>query len=154
VGSQLTRVLIDSGSGLNLNLLFASTLKKMGLNIAKILTSSKAPFYGIIPVNAARPLGSVVLPVTKDNYHTVYIKFELAVPHYVYLLLKMLGKTGVLTFHGDQKKWYDCDQEVIEYAATSCVPEPSVEVFVATQKLANSEMEISNKKPSHSREEA
>jgi hypothetical protein len=74
----------------------------------------------------------VVLPVTfgtKDNYRTKYIKFEvadfdtsyhailgrlalaklMAVPHYVYLLLKMPGKTGVLTLHGDLKKSYDCD---------------------------------------------
>jgi hypothetical protein len=41
-GSQLTRLLINSGSGLNL--LFASTLKKMGLDISKMLTPSKAPF--------------------------------------------------------------------------------------------------------------
>jgi hypothetical protein len=69
VGSQLTRVLIDGGSGLNL--LFTSTSKKMGLNISKMLTPSKAPFYGIVPTNAAIPLRSVVLPVTfgtKDNY--------------------------------------------------------------------------------------
>jgi hypothetical protein len=69
----------------------------------------------------------VVLPVTfgtKDNYRTEYIKFEVAdfdssyhaiigrlalakfvaVPHYVYLLLKMPSKTGVLTLHGDLKK--------------------------------------------------
>jgi hypothetical protein len=75
----LTRVLIDSGSGLNL--LFASTLKKMGLNISKMLTPSRAPIYGIIPGNVATPLGSVVLPVTfetKGNYHTEYIKFEVA----------------------------------------------------------------------------
>jgi hypothetical protein len=42
---------------------------------------SKAPFYGIVPGNAATPLGSVVLPVTfgmKDNYHTEFIKFEVA----------------------------------------------------------------------------
>jgi hypothetical protein len=79
VGSQLTRVLIDGGSGLNL--LFASTLKKMGLDISKMLTPSRAPFYGIIPGNATTPLGSVVLPLTfgmKDNYHTEYIKFEVA----------------------------------------------------------------------------
>jgi hypothetical protein len=72
-GSQLTRVLINGESGLNL--LFASTLKKMGLDISKMLTPSKAPFYGIIPGNAATPLGSVVLPVTfgtNDNYRTVY----------------------------------------------------------------------------------
>jgi hypothetical protein len=70
-GLQLTRVLIDGGSGLNT--LFVSTLKKMGLDISKMLTPSKAPFYGIVPGNAAIPLGSVVLPVTfgtKDNYRT------------------------------------------------------------------------------------
>jgi hypothetical protein len=171
-GSQLTRVLIDGGSGLNL--LFASTLKKMGLDISTMLTPSRAPFYGIVPGNAATPLGSVVLPVTfgmKDNYRTEYIKFEvvdfnssyhailgrlalakfMAVPHYIYLLLKMPGKTGVRTLHGDLKKSYDYDQEVIEYATTSGVPEPSAEVLTAAQKLTNSEMEISNQRPSQSR---
>jgi hypothetical protein len=56
-----------------------STLKKMGLDISKMLTPSKAPFYGIVPGNAATPLRSVVLPVTfgmKDNYCNEYIKFE------------------------------------------------------------------------------
>jgi hypothetical protein len=53
-GSQLTRVLIDGGSGLNL--LFVSTLKKMSLDISKILTPSRAPFYGIILGNMATPL--------------------------------------------------------------------------------------------------
>jgi hypothetical protein len=78
-GSQLTRVLIDGGS--SLNLLFASTLKKMGLDISKTLTPSRAHFYGIVLGNVATPLASVVLPVTfgtKDNYHTEYIKFEVA----------------------------------------------------------------------------
>jgi hypothetical protein len=143
VGSQLTGVLIDSGS--NLNLLIVSTLKK--------LTPSRAPFYGIIPGNVATALGSVVLPVTfgMKNYRTEYIKFEvadfessyhailgrlalakfMAEPHYVYLLLKMLGKTGVLTFRGDLKKSYDCDQEAIEYAVTSRKPGALAEVFAA-----------------------
>jgi hypothetical protein len=78
-GSELTRVLINGRSGLNL--LFASTLKKMGPNISKMLTPSRAPFYGIIPGNVATPLGSVVLPVTfgtKDNYRMECIKFEVA----------------------------------------------------------------------------
>jgi hypothetical protein len=77
--SQLTRVLIDGGS--SLNLLFPSTLKKTGLDISKMLTPSRAPLYGIIPGNVATTLGSVVLPVnfgTKDNYCTEYIKFEVA----------------------------------------------------------------------------
>jgi hypothetical protein len=126
----------------------------MGLNISKMLTPSRALFYGIILGNVATPLGSVVLPVTferKDNYRTEYIKFEMAnfessyhailgrptlakfiaVPHYIYLLLKMLGKTGVLTFRGDLKKSYDYDQEAIEYATTSCGLEPSTKVFTA-----------------------
>jgi hypothetical protein len=171
-GSQLTRVLIDGGSGLNL--LFVSTLKKMGLDISKMLTASRAPFYSIVLGNAATPLGSVVLPVTfgtKDNYRTEYIKFEgadfessyhailgrlalakfMAVPHYVYLLLKLPRKTNVLTFRDDMYKSYDCDQEAIKYATTSRVPKPSAEVFSAAQKLTDSEMEISSLRLSQSR---
>jgi hypothetical protein len=77
-GSKLNKVLIDGGS--RLNVLFAKTLKKMGLNITHMITKSTSPFYGIVPGNAAIPLGSVVLPVTfgesRDNYLTEYIKFE------------------------------------------------------------------------------
>jgi hypothetical protein len=61
-GSHLTRVLIDGGS--SLNLLFVSTLKKMGLDISKILTPSMAPFYGIVLGNTATSIDSVTLPVT------------------------------------------------------------------------------------------
>jgi hypothetical protein len=129
-GSQLTQVLIDGGS--DLNLLFMSNLKKMGLDISKMLNPSKDPFHGNVPGNVATPLGSVVLLVTfgmKDNCRTEYIKFEVAhfdssyhtilgrpalaklmvMPHYVYLLLKIPGKIGVLTLHGDLKKSYNCD---------------------------------------------
>jgi hypothetical protein len=171
-GSQLTRVPIDGGS--SLNLLLATTLKKMGLDISKMLTPSRAPFYGIFPGNAATPLGSVVLAVTfgtKDNYRTEYIKFVvvdfyssyhdilgrpalakfMAVPHYIHLLLKMIGNTGVLTLRGDMKKSYDSDLEAIEYAMISRVLEPSAEVLAITQKLTDSEIEISIQRPSQSR---
>jgi hypothetical protein len=37
----------------------------MKLDITHMLTKSNTPFYGIVPGNAAIPLGSVVLPVTK-----------------------------------------------------------------------------------------
>jgi hypothetical protein len=127
---KLTKVLIDGGSGLNL--IFISTLKKMDLDFKDMLVPSKSPFYGIIPGNAAHPLGTVVLPVTfgtRENYRTEFIKFEvanfessyhailgrpalakfIAVPHYVYLLLKMPGLSGVLTLRGDLKKSYDCN---------------------------------------------
>jgi hypothetical protein len=75
VGSKLNKVLIDGGSGPNV--LFTKTSKKMKLDITHMLTKSNTPFYGIVPGNAAIPLGSVVLPVTfgesQDNYLlTVY----------------------------------------------------------------------------------
>ena len=69
VGSILTRVLIDGGSGLNL--MFTSTIAKMGLDISDKLTPNKAPFYGIVIGNASTPISTVVLPVTfgtLDNY--------------------------------------------------------------------------------------
>jgi hypothetical protein len=107
-----TRVLIDGGSGLNL--IFASTLRKMGLDFTDMLVPSKSPFHDIVPDNAAHPLGMVVLLVTfgtRENYRTEFIKFEvanfessyyailgrpalakfMAVLHYIYLLLKMPG---------------------------------------------------------------
>jgi hypothetical protein len=128
---KLTKVLIDGESGLNL--IFTSTLRKMGLDFTDMLVPSKSPFYGIVPRNAAHPLGTVVLPVTfgtRENDRTEFIKFEvanfessyhdilgrstlakfMAVPYYVYLLLKMLGLSGVLTLRGDLKKSYDCNQ--------------------------------------------
>jgi hypothetical protein len=109
---RLTKVLIDGGSVLNL--IFTSTLRKMGLDFTDMLVPSKSPFYSIVPGNAAHPLGTVVLPVTfgtRENYRIEFIKFEvanfkssyhailgrpaltkfMAVPHYVYYLLKMRG---------------------------------------------------------------
>jgi hypothetical protein len=136
----------------------------MGLDLTNKLTPSKAPFYGIVPGNAAHPLGTVVLPVTfgtRENYRTEFIKFEvasfessyhailgrpalakfMAVPHYVYLLLKMPGRNGVLTLRGDLKKSYDCNQEAIQYASTSRVPDASAEVLAAAQQLSQAELE-------------
>jgi hypothetical protein len=168
---RLTKVLIDGESGLNL--IFASTLRKMGLDLSGMLVPSKSPFYGIIPGNAAHPLGTVVLRVTfgtRENYRTEFIKFEvanfessyhailgrpalakfMAVPYYVYLLLKMPGLSGVLTLRGTLKKSYDCNQEAIQYASTTRVPDASGEVLAAAQQLSQSELEIPSKKASKS----
>ena len=67
-GSRLTRVLIDGGS--RLNLLFASTIAKMGLDIFDKLTPSKASFYGIVPGNASTPIGTVLTTI-KYQFCTV-----------------------------------------------------------------------------------
>jgi len=61
-GVQLTEVLIDDGAGLNI--IFASTLKKMGLDITNPLTLIDMPVYGIVLKKAAVPVGQVTLPIT------------------------------------------------------------------------------------------
>jgi hypothetical protein len=166
-GSKLNKVLINGGSGLNV--LFTKTLKKMKLDIIHMLTKSTSPFYGIIPGNAAIPLGSVVLPVTfgetRDNYRTEYVKFEvadfetsyhailgrpaiakfMAVPHYTYLVLKMPSPAGVFSFQGDLKISHDCDTEAVEIASTNQVPNAIMEIYAASKKLAPSELDIPEK---------
>jgi hypothetical protein len=166
-GSRLNKVLIDGGSGLNI--LFTKTLKKMKLDITHMLTKSTSPFYGIIPGNTAIPLGSVVLPVTfgetMEDYHTEYIKIEVAdfetsyhailsrpaiakfmtVPHYTYLVLKRPSPTGVISLQGDLKISFDCDTEAVELAATNQVPNAMMEIYVASKKLAPSELDILEK---------
>ena len=92
------------------NLIFTSTLAKMGLNYMSLLTPSKAPFYGIIPGNSSTPIGSVTLPVTfgtEQNFRTEYIKFEVA--EFEVLLPCDLGKTCTSQVHG---------------SATLCLPAP------------------------------
>jgi hypothetical protein len=166
-GSRLNKVLIDGGSGLNV--LFSKTLKKMGLDITHMLTKGSSPFYGIVPGNAAIPLGSVVLPVTfgesRDNYHTEYVKFEvadfetsyhailgrpaiakfMAVPHYTYLVLKMPSPAGVLSLQGDLRISHDCDTEAVEIASTNQVPNAMMEIYADLKKLAQSELDIPEK---------
>jgi hypothetical protein len=160
-------VLIDGKSGLNV--LFTKTLKKMKLDITHMLTKSTSPFYGIVPGNTAIPLGSVVLSITfgetMENYHTEYIKFEvadfensyhailgrpaitkfMAVPHYTYLVLKMPSPTGVLSLQWDMKLSFDCDTEAMELAATNHVPNTMLEIYTASKKLAPTKLEIPEK---------
>jgi hypothetical protein len=119
----MTKVLIDGGAGLNI--IFADTLRKIGLDFVGMMTPTYVPFYGIVPSKAAMPLGQIIPPYvtfgTQENYRTEFIKFEvediessyhaifgrpaltkfMAVPHYQYLLLKMPGPNGVLSIRGD-----------------------------------------------------
>ena len=89
-------------------------LKKIGLNFTSLLTPTDVLFHGIVPGKPAMPLEQIMLPVTfgtPNNFRTEFIKFEvvdfessyhaifarpalakfMAIPHYPYLLLKMLG---------------------------------------------------------------
>ena len=117
----LTKVLIDGGSGLNI--LYTSTLDKMGIPRSS-LCPSKALFYGIMSWKEAVPLGRIRLNVTfgqLDNFHKDPLTFEvadfpviyhallgrphfakfMAVPNYTYLKLKMPGPHRIITIGGD-----------------------------------------------------
>jgi hypothetical protein len=102
---------------------------------------------------------------TRENYHTEYIKFEVAdfetsyhallgkpaiakfmvVPHYTYLVLRMPSPAKVLTLQGDLKISFDCDTEAVELAATNQVSSAMMEICVASKKLAPTELEIPEK---------
>ena len=60
-GVKLSKVLVDGGSGLNV--IFVDTLRKMGGDLLNQIQPSDAPFYGIVPGNAAQPLGQITLLV-------------------------------------------------------------------------------------------
>ena len=46
----------------------------------------------------------------------------MVVSHYVYLLLKKTGNTGVLSLRGDLLKSFECDKEAIVHASRNRVP--------------------------------
>src|SRR5579859_2250204 len=110
-----------------------------------------------MPGTAAMPLGQLTLPVTfgsENNYRTEYVKFEvadfdtsyhailgrpaltkfMAVPHYIYLVLKMPTPKGVLSLRGDLKHSFDCDKEAIELAANSMVPTLHREILLLSME--------------------
>src|SRR4051794_21111795 len=115
------KVFMDGASGLNL--LFASTLKVMGIPV-EALSKSETQFHSIIPTQPAEPLGKISLEVIfgkpgnfrkerlefevvdwESQYHAIlgcpeFAKF-MAVPHYTYLKLKMTENNGTpLTIYG------------------------------------------------------
>jgi hypothetical protein len=74
---MVTRVLIDGGAGLNI--IFLETIKKIGLDLAELITPIGIPFYGIVPGRASMPLRQITLPITfgtQANYRTEFIQFE------------------------------------------------------------------------------
>ena len=58
---QLTKVLMDGGSGLNI--MYAKILDAMGIDRSSIQLTG-APFHGIMPGKQAMPLGQIDLPIT------------------------------------------------------------------------------------------
>jgi hypothetical protein len=128
------------------------------------------PFYKIVPDKVAMPLGQITLSVTfgtLDNYRTEFIKFEvadfessyhaifgrptlakfMAVPHYPYLLLKILGPNGILSFRGDLKRSYGYDAQAIRILAKVQVDLEREEIATLASQANPEDLELSAKKP-------
>jgi hypothetical protein len=163
------KVLIDGGAGLNI--IFSETLWKMGLELAGTITPTSVPFYRIVPGKAAMPLGQITLPVTFEtptNYRTEFIKIEvadfkssyhailgrpalakfMAILHYPYLLLKMLGPNGVLSLRGNLKCAFDCNVQAIQIAAKAQAASGREEIATVAAEMNSEELEIPAKRPS------
>ncbi|XP_066324073.1 uncharacterized protein [Miscanthus floridulus] len=137
---------MDRGSGLNI--LYASTVDKMGIPRSS-LCPSKAPFYGIMSGKEAVPLERIWLNITFGqlyNFHKEPLTFEvvdfpgvyhailsrpcfakfMAVPNYTYLKLKMSSPKGVIIVEGSFEQAYYYKQDCVAQVATlvaSCAPD-------------------------------
>lgn len=130
-GFEVSRVLIDGGS--SLNLMFADTLRKMNISLAN-LTPTDTRFHGITPEKPNYPLGKINLDVqfgTRENYRREKLEFEvidfpslyhallerpayarfMAMPHYTYLLWTIPGLNGPITVKGSFALADKCDKD-------------------------------------------
>jgi hypothetical protein len=165
-GALLTQTLIDGGSGLNI--IFVDTLRKMDFDF-KRLTECDETFFGIVPGKVTYPLGRASLPVKfgiEENFQMEYLSFEVAdfkssyhailgrpmlarfmvVPHYTYLVLKMLAPKGVLTVYGDLLISFKCDIKALEIATTNACFGASAVMVAEAKKVDPSDLTVSEQK--------
>jgi hypothetical protein len=136
-GYDIGRVFMEAVSGINL--IYTRTLKAMSISL-ECLKLTDCSFHGI-PGGANYPLGKIELDVCfgdsgnfckkklefkvmywPSQYHAIlgrpaFAKF-MAVPHYAYLALKILGPKGVITVKGSFKVSNTCDKEFNRLAQT------------------------------------
>jgi hypothetical protein len=128
---DIDRVFMDAGSGINL--IYAKTLQATHISL-EFLKPTDCSFHGIIPGSANYPLGRIALNVcfgNRQNYRREKLDFEvmdwplqyhailgrpvfsrfMAVPHYMYLVLKMPGPNGIIRVKGSFELSDLCDKE-------------------------------------------
>jgi hypothetical protein len=128
-GYDIGRVFMDVGCGINL--IYARTLKAMSISL-EWLKPINCSFHRIVPGSANHPLGKNVCFGDSSNFHREKLEFEvmdwpsqyhailgqpafakfMAVPHYAYLTLKILGPKGTITVQGSFKVSNTCNKEV------------------------------------------
>jgi hypothetical protein len=137
-GYDIRRVFMDARSGINL--IYARTPKAMCISLTS-LKPTDCSFHGIVPGAANYPLGKIELDVyfgSSSNYRREKLEFEvmdwpsqyhailgrptfakfMAVPHYAYLTLKILGPKGTITMQGGFEVSNTCDKEFNKMAQT------------------------------------
>jgi hypothetical protein len=137
-GYDVERVFMDTRS--QINLIYAKTLRAMCISL-EFLKPIDCSFRGIVPGIANYPLGQIALDVcfgNRQNYRKEKLDFEvmdwpsqyhailgrptfsrfMAVPHYTYLILKMLGPNGIITVKGSFELSDICDKEFHKMAQT------------------------------------
>jgi hypothetical protein len=110
-------------------------------------------------------MGRVSLPImfgTEENFRTEYLNFEvadfkssyhailghpmlarfMAVPHYTYLVLKMLAPKGVLTVYDDLLLSFKCDNEALEIATMNTCFGASAVMVAEAKKVAPTDLTI------------
>jgi hypothetical protein len=135
---DIGRVFMDAGSGINL--IYARTLKAMCISLES-LKPTGCSFHGIVPGSTNYPLKKIELDVcfgSSNNYRREKLEFEvmdwpsqyhailgcpafakfMAVPHYAYLTLKILGPKGTITVQGSFEVSNTCDKEFNRLAQT------------------------------------
>jgi len=124
-------VLVDGGS--SIDIVFHNSLPALKLTLAQ-LKPYDAQFWGVLPGQSSVPLEQTTLPVqfgTPDHFRIEFVNFVvadfdgtyhailghpsltkfMAVPHYLYLVLKMPTEKGVLTVRGNIYTAYTCEEE-------------------------------------------
>jgi hypothetical protein len=133
------KVLVDGGSSINVT--FPRTLLALWVAL-KDLTESDTPFFGIVPTEGEYPLGHIYMPVTfgtPKNYKIEFLRFKvarfdcryntiigrlglakfMAILHYSYMILQMLGPQGIIIVRADFQGAAECFQGVIQAALTT-----------------------------------
>jgi hypothetical protein len=122
---------MDAGS--SINLIYARTLRALSISLES-LKPTDCSFHTIVLGGANYPLKKIELDVcfgNSNNYRRENLEFEvmdwpshyhailgcpafpkfMAVPHYAYLTLKILGPKGTITAQGSFEVSNTCDKE-------------------------------------------
>jgi hypothetical protein len=152
------------GKASSLNILYAHTLRLLGIGLDQLQPSTTS-FHGVAPGKRVQPLVQIDLPVWfstaknfcketltfevvgfKGAYHAIlgrpcYAKF-MAVPNYTYLKMKMPGPHGIITVGSSIEHAFDCDVECVEHAEALALDEALVTTL---EKMVNEDLDPASK---------